>query len=226
MNDEKTSEQDEQKPRFEDRISKLIDMLGGPTRAATVLKRSRTTIDNWRSGSARISLEDAYSLTREAGVTLDWILAADDDREANLLWKGNAGEDFVRIAVFSASSDETLNELNFQPPAAFLRSWLNEARIAPETCAVVMVQDDAMAPEISPGDMLLVDRSKQEINKSGVYALLRRNAVLVRRVQVMVDGGLQLIPTNTLYDREKLAADRTASLAVAGRVRAVFKFVD
>jgi hypothetical protein len=212
-------------PSLAERIEMLVTAVGGNSKAAKIAGVSTDTILNWKKAGSRLPLQEMLALAKEAGVTLDWI-ATGHDRRPDMSPPEQAGEDFVRIAVYGATAEDTLGELRFQPPTAFWRNWMNEASLVPESCALVMAQDDAMAPEISPGDMLLVDRTQQEMNKSGVYALLRRNAVLVRRVHVMVNGGAQLIPTNAQYEKEKLAAEAATNLIVAGRVRAVFKFID
>lgn len=210
---------------FHERFAQLLQMVGGPGRAAKLLGRGATTIDNWRTGRSRVPFWDMLILADAAGVTLDWV-ATGHDRRPNLPPTEGAAVEYVRIEVYGAGDDNALTKLGFQPPAAYWRGWLDEADIAPETCAVVMVQDEGMAPEIGSGDMVLVDRARTAIESGGVYALVRQRAVLVRRVQVMVDGGVRIFPTNTLYKEETLTPEAAASLPVAGRVRAVFRFVD
>lgn len=200
-------------------------MAGGRDKAAKIVGRSVNSMDNWRKDGSALRLIDALTLAKEAKVTLDWV-ATGHDRRPDLPPLEGAEADYVRIEVYGAGEDNALAKLSFQPPAAYWQGWLDEAGIAPETCAVVMVQDEGMAPEIGSGDMVLVDRARTAIESGGVYALVRQHAVLVRRVQVMVDGGVRIFPTNTLYKEETLTPEATANLSIAGRVRAVFRFVD
>lgn len=209
---------------IEQRIAHLITILGGQYQVARLTERSPGSVNNWRKNAQRMAMRDILVLAREAGVSLDWIATGYGSRPVAPPTEG-AGVEYARIAVYGPSGNNTLAELGFQPPAAFLRGWLDEAGIAPESCAVIMVQDDGMAPEIGPGDMVLVDRARATIESSGVYALLRQSAVLVRRVQVMVDGGVLIIPANSLYKRETFTAEAATGLPVAGRVRAVLKMM-
>ena len=58
---------------LDERISALVGAVGGPVRAATLLGKTRTHIDNMRKAGAPLRLEDVLILAREAGVTLDWV---------------------------------------------------------------------------------------------------------------------------------------------------------
>ena len=57
----------------EERIASLVSAVGGPVRAASLIGKTRTHVDNMRKAGAPLRLEDVLILAREAGVTLDWI---------------------------------------------------------------------------------------------------------------------------------------------------------
>src|ERR1700712_3183694 len=57
----------------DERIAALVSAVGGPVRAAALLGKTRTHVDNMRKTGAPLRLEDVMVLAREAGVTLDWV---------------------------------------------------------------------------------------------------------------------------------------------------------
>ena len=57
----------------EERIAALVGAVGGPVRAAALIGKTRTHVDNMRKAGAPLRLEDVLVLAREAGVTLDWV---------------------------------------------------------------------------------------------------------------------------------------------------------
>ena len=57
----------------EERIAALVSAVGGPVRAAALLGKTRTHVDNMRKAGAPLRLEDVLVLARESGVTLDWV---------------------------------------------------------------------------------------------------------------------------------------------------------
>src|SRR5260221_9057605 len=57
----------------EERIAQLVTLAGGPVKAAAIIGKTRTHIDNMRKPGAPLRLDDVLALARETGVTLDWV---------------------------------------------------------------------------------------------------------------------------------------------------------
>jgi len=55
-------------PELGQRIAGAIDALGGPTKAAKSLNRTKETLANWRDGVFKISLNDITELAEAAGI--------------------------------------------------------------------------------------------------------------------------------------------------------------
>ena len=60
----------------EERIAALVTAVGGPVRAASLIGKTRTHVDNMRKAGAPLRLEDVLILAREAGVGRCWGLRA------------------------------------------------------------------------------------------------------------------------------------------------------
>lgn len=73
--------------------------------------------------------------------------------------------------------DETPQETLGLPQATFERLGAREP-------LCLRVTEDAMAPSITPGDLLLLDRAQTRLGEDGLYVLLRREQLIVRRLQI------------------------------------------
>lgn len=212
---------------FQERFGRLIEMVGGAGRAAELLGRGWSTIDNWRKGTSRVPLMDALKLADAAGVTLDWV-ATGYDRRPNLPPPaGMARGSFKIVHLYQPSTDGQLIEIadTSAEVVAFREEWLQKIGVRPENAALVRAEDDAMTPVIEMGDILLVDRGARSISGGGIYVFLRGGSVIVRRVQVMMDGAVQLIPDNPSYDKERVSAHDATQISAAGRVRAAIRLL-
>lgn len=58
---------------LKDRISQLIDNVGGITKAAAICKTSRSSLDNWKNGKGSPHLDKIALLAKAAGSSMDWV---------------------------------------------------------------------------------------------------------------------------------------------------------
>jgi phage repressor protein C with HTH and peptisase S24 domain len=102
---------------------------------------------------------------------------------------------------------------------AFRADWVKNAiGVAPKYLALISVKGDSMAPTLSDGDLILVDRSREAVEDSGVYVIHLNDALLVKRVQRHLNGALTVRSDNDRYAPEHVAAENVASFRVVGRV--------
>jgi len=210
---------------FPQRMGYLIELVGGAQKAAELLGRGWTTVDNWRKGTSRVPLLDALELARAAGVTLDWVATGYDRRPELPPAAGTSRSGFGVVHLYQAAPDGRLIEItdNAADMIAIRSEWLDKMGIQEQDAALISVPDDAMAPLVNPGDLILLDKGEKQVSGGGIYAFLRGGVPMIRRAQVMVDGAVQLIPENAAYDRERVAAEQAAALPVAGRARVLLR---
>jgi len=208
---------------FQERFAQLVEMLGGAQKAADLLGRGWSTVDNWRQGKTRVPLLDALELAKEAGVSLDWV-ATGYDRRPDLPPPAGAAGGYEIISRFEPSADGRLAPASGDAGMfAARREWLDALGINAADAALIAAPDDAMAPLVGKSDMVIIDRGVARVSGGGIYVFLRNGAPMLRRAQVMVDGAVQLIPENAAYDRERLAPEQVASLPLAGRARVILR---
>ena len=52
-----------------------MNAVGGPVRAAALIGKTRTHVDNMRKAGAPLRLDDVLVLAQAAGVSLDWVVS-------------------------------------------------------------------------------------------------------------------------------------------------------
>jgi len=63
----------------------------------------------------------------------------------------------------------------------------------------INVSGDSMEPTLNNGNIIFIDKSKQNIDKDGIYAFINDNGLFVKRIQKRVDGELDIISDNKEY---------------------------
>ncbi len=83
---------------------------------------------------------------------------------------------------------------------------------------VITADGDSMLPDISNGDLLLVDRSKTEITTDAIYVIRYEQNLFVKRIQ-RIPGGVRVISDNyAKYQPFDITGDSLQQLEVLGRV--------
>jgi phage repressor protein C with HTH and peptisase S24 domain len=102
---------------------------------------------------------------------------------------------------------------------AFSEDWVrNTLHRRPQNLALLEATGDSMDPTIRDGDILLVDTSTRDIQSSRVYVLQVNGALLVKRIQVRLDGSLVVKSDNPSYEAEVVRPDERSPLSIVGQV--------
>ena len=82
-------------------------------------------------------------------------------------------------------------------------------------------EGNAMEPTIREGARVVYDSSEKELADGKMYMLRINDTMCIRRVQVTLDGGINLLSDNSSYPPQTLTKDRADTLEVLGRITAV-----
>jgi len=88
-----------------------------------------------------------------------------------------------------------------------------------ERIEAVNVVGDSMEPTIADDNIVFLDRDKTDISKGGIFALITPSGLFIKRVQVRVDGGVDIISDNKDYPVQTV--DRN-DVTVIGKVIGMF----
>jgi phage repressor protein C with HTH and peptisase S24 domain len=113
-------------------------------------------------------------------------------------------EDYVLVPQYDvevsagdgAQNDHELPLSHF----AFLKSWLvGKKGLHKGGLFVVTVRGDSMEPDLSEGDVVLVDRSRQEISEDGLFVVRMSSWLYVKRLQRLPGGQVRVLSNNPKY---------------------------
>lgn len=162
-----------------------------------------------------VPLVVVVSLARVSKIPLFWIVFGDD------AFQPAAGFSLVPRLDIRASAgpgaiapSEQANDL-----VAFRSNWLRRLGINPRHARTLFASGDSMEPTIGDGDLLLVDESIDRVVDHGIYVVVYQGMVLVKRVQLRLDGTLVLKSDNVRYEEEVVPPTEHPDLRIAGRVR-------
>ena len=87
----------------------------------------------------------------------------------------------------------------------------------------INVSGDSMEPTFSYNDIVFINRSKTDINRGGIFTIRTEAGLFIKRVQKRIDGKLDVISDNPIYNIQTLDANE---VEVVGRVVSRFGDVD
>ena len=193
----------------DERIAHLVALVGGPVKAAAIIGKTRTHVDNMRKPDAPLRLDDALALAREAGVTLDWVATgyhvrpdlAEHPAHKTELSEAAAGSfgalpGFTRLLPLKPEtvSASGRNIERWTPSEiAVSAQWLDTAfGLTADTARYAEAGDAGMLPLIAKGTTLIVDTRPAKL-RSGLYLVEVGDEMLPRRLSRLPNGSADLI---------------------------------
>lgn len=229
MSNTKTDKTDksDQEETFKGRVESIVlRKFNGNWKAfASALDKPYSTISEIKKG--RIPYSATVSRIGEvADVSTEWLLTGDGPMKTTSDNCLNETEHVLipRYDIFASAGTDTLDvfEEHVLDHTAFRRDWLvGTMRLDPEKLAIIMVDGDSMIPTLQPGDFILIDlREAGRLRSDAVYVVRVEGALLVKRIQVGSDGGLDVWSDNPSYKPWTYTAEQSESLRVkiVGRV--------
>ena len=206
------------------RLDQAIAQSGGPSAVARRAEMYLGTLNRYRAGR-ELPSSALVSLARATGVRLEWLATGEGPMQQDqpVVTAPAAPPGYVLLPLVEAraaagnhgglSSDHIVDFIAFSE--AYLRQTL---RRKPQNLALLTASGDSMDPTIRDGDLLLVDTSARRIEGSRIYVLAIGGALLVKRIQLRLDGSVVVKSDNAVYETEVVPADQTSALKVIGEV--------
>jgi phage repressor protein C with HTH and peptisase S24 domain len=206
------------------RLDQAIAQSGGPSAVARRAEMYLGTLNRYRGGR-ELPSSALVSLARATGVRLEWLATGEGPMqgdstpaEAPATPPGHVLLPLLEARA-AAGNHGGLRSDHLVDFIAFSESFLKHTlRRAPQNLALLTASGDSMDPTIRDGDLLLVDTSARDIQSSRVYVLEVNGALLVKRIQVRLDGSLIVKSDNAAYEAEVLRAEDAGTLRILGQV--------
>ncbi|MEA5444714.1 S24 family peptidase [Gammaproteobacteria bacterium AB-CW1] len=202
------------------RLRRCAELAGNGACLARETGIPRRTLETYLSGNAEPKASRLASIARAAGVSAHWLLTGEGpEREGDL----GPAVDFVALeqpaVADPAESNQDLQGGRSEPLwIAFQPDWLRERGWNEKHLRLLESRSDCMTPTVQDGALLLVDASHDELSEDGLYVLEVDGALLVRRIQLDVEGGVLATNDNPAYREQYLRQERKSDLSVFGKV--------
>jgi phage repressor protein C with HTH and peptisase S24 domain len=212
-------------------------MNGGRGRSAVLLGVSDNTIDNYRHGVRELKHTTLLKLAEHAGLpqaclNYEWLF-----EETELTFRDQEGNVFEEIPEAAAGKPKLEDAPRFEPrhdqatrPPGFSEeprrrqvvmpdTFWDRLEVDPENVKVVLASGDSMAPTVVDGAPVFIDTSDRGLNDGRIYVFEFDGEVMIRRVQRLADGDIELLCDNgRLYPAQRIEKFRIVEIRVVGRV--------
>lgn len=135
----------------------------------------------------------------------------------------SGADDFVFVPQYdvraSAGHGSLVHSEQIVDHLAFKKAWVkNSLGCNAKDLALITVKGDSMEPTLSNDDLILVNLQRNQITNNAVYVLQYDGALLVKRIQRLMNGSVVIKGDNPEYRAEELSANQAALLRVFGMV--------
>ncbi|HEX7874121.1 MAG TPA: S24 family peptidase [Sphingobium sp.] len=176
-----------------------------------------------RGTPRKLDEEDRRKIARFLGVDEQLLRAAEDMAPIAAMGRA-AGREHVlipvpRLSLGASAGAGTLDEDERAADAiGFNERWLRDLGGRPDSLSIIRVDGESMAPTLSDGDDIMVDRSDgAERLRDGIYVLRLEDSLMVKRIALTLKKGrFSVRSDNSAYpDWEDVAPQ---SVSIVGRV--------
>jgi len=159
------------------------------------------------------------AIARAANVSGHWLLTGEGPQ---VFIEGGLRDEFALVPRYdvraAGGSGALVQSEQVVDHLAFKREWLHQQGLNASRLALIEATGDSMLPTITAGDLVLVALDQVSVS-DGVYVLRRGNSLIVKRLQLLQTGQLQIMSDNPAYAAECIAPERVPNVQILGRVR-------
>ena len=172
--------------------------------------------------ASRPSVDLIGMVVQAMGVSPAWLLQGQGsmfETEGSANPQGYAMIPLLRVEASAGGGSFVQNEEEIETFLAFQREWIRrELSASVKNLSLIRVQGDSMAPTLSSGDVVLLNRGAIQPYVDGIYALRLGEALLVKRLQFLPKGKVVVGSDNSTYQPYTLSLDGTEDFAIIGQV--------
>lgn len=212
---------------IETRIAAVANLYETRKQAALTAGVAVSSLSRWIAGEGMPAFDSLAALAAARGVSLDWIATgkgemrlADSEGSESVLSATDA--DYAYIPLYDAYISQGHGAWNegarVLAMLAFTRYSLRKKGLEPKQLAAVRVDGDSNEPELSEGDTVMVDLSRNHFQGEAFYVIRLNDLLYAKRLQREFDGSMSVISANTAYHPVRVPLERLDSLEIVGRV--------
>ena len=195
--------------------SDFCERIGFPLKTYTNMAGSRRSKPN---------AELLASLAANLDADLRWVLTGSASERGNAATEVEVGGEPLMLIPFydvqaSAGPGSVVQHERLRGRLAFRADWVTgELKVPPGDLALITATGDSMQPTIGHGDLLLLNIGETHVPGDAIYALQMQDVLLVKRIQLLVDGTLVIRSDNPAYGEQRVRLDEGTAPRIVGRV--------
>ncbi|MCT4654397.1 MAG: hypothetical protein N4A65_01170 [Cohaesibacter sp.] len=170
----------------------------------------------WNEGSIPKS-EHLIRISEHEEVSIDWMLKGKETfSQESASYVGIprfAAELSAGNGSWNPENAETLDHIPFTKE--FLSRRLGRA--TEDGLIILSANGDSMDPLIGDGDLVMVDLKKQNLTE-GIFAFVLNGTARVKRMRQALNGDIEVMSDNPLYDTEILKKEDLEDFQIIGKV--------
>lgn len=197
------------------RVQECADKLGSGEVLAKKSGISRRSLEYYLKGTVDPKLTKLKLIADAAEVPLTWLVGgqeiAPDSTTASYSYVPK-----MNIEV-SAGHGSHNGEEHEKESLAFREDWLRSKGLKSKNLALVSVRGDSMEPTLPDLSILLVNTLETKPG-DGIYILLIEDQLYAKRLQVELDGSINIISDNPAYKTLTIEKGSSIRADIRGRV--------
>ncbi|MDE1156161.1 MAG: S24 family peptidase [Acidobacteriaceae bacterium] len=206
----------------------LCEMLGGRTLAADAVDLADNTLDNYRHGKKDPTFAKLELMADKAGIAArylggEWFFEKDAIR-IELSGRGGVSRFTAPPGLMDNPTQPYLHGYDEIVPsfaaADVIEQYWARLGLDPASLSTVLAEGDSMMPTIADQSPVFLDTGDRGLVDGAIYAIKVDGRLIIRRVQRLIGGGLQLLADNaSAYPPQEIGEKTLADLDILGRVR-------
>lgn len=197
---------------FVERLLDTARTFGSLNALAKASGVSEGALRKWTTGQSEPTRDRLVAIARTAGVNVAWLATGNGPRDRAGAGEVPLLEGYVRLGECFQGEGPAL------PDVAFSTTWIE--RHAPEgaeNLGMAVMPDDSMIPHLPAGTLLVVQDTKKQVRRDGIYAFMLGPHLTVRRLQRLPSDEIEASASNPAYQPFRIREDDSRNLLL-GRV--------
>ncbi|MBF0357531.1 MAG: LexA family transcriptional regulator [Magnetococcales bacterium] len=232
---------DQIKPGLKERIQQIIGRQP-PYSWAKMVGIGKATFDGiWNKG-AQPQLKTLLKIAWHTNISLSWLLTGKgsthlqdetttldrptifslpaNDRKIRSVQENQ--ESYLLLPIQNSNTKPAVEKQDvdqFTYHLAFTTRWVTkQMALDPKKLALTYVESDSMAPTLNKGDLILLDKRERELHKDGIYVMQQEENLIIKRLQLSLDGSIIIRSDNICYKTETIIKEKIGELNIVGLV--------
>lgn len=189
------------------------------------------TLRAYLNGKSLPGMSVLSSIANATGVTIEWLVTGREPKfraDVALFASGDAtanamDEDYSLVPQLDVRASAGHGTTPADHPEeigklAFRREWIRRKGLSDKNLYAITIHGDSMEPTLKNGAIALVDTRPVTQIKDGIYAMMLNDNLMVKRLELDLDGSVWVRSDNKAYREHHLTLEQSKTLNIIGKL--------